>query len=423
MSAEPQGGGARPWAHNAAQLVLCMIGSALLNVISQEVFAQVAAAHKEAWLSAALLAGTLASALGVWAARRFGLPDGPAGSVLMVVIGAAFALALTWRQALAFTALSVALRFAMHYATQALDGRAVAAAGESSRRLNDMAGLGMRFAGMLLGPLWFSVAGDQVAASLIMITALTALGAWSAWGLRYAQAPGAPGAPDAPHVDGSASGLMSGSKAGSAPRSSTRGLMRAGTLIYAAYYLLASSVIYVLADQHGAPDATRRGGLMVTAVYGSAIVATLVELARARRSARSALEMAPAALLMMVVGVGLSWQGARHGVVQGVLALLLGVAFARFQLAARDHATRAALGQGDPQALADYNNMANASALVGYAVMAALVGVAQVTGAAFAALVGWAIWGVGAAALIGVVAAWRALAKAQEGPRRRGDGS
>lgn len=382
---------------NGAQLFFCFAGSALLNVLSQAFFARAAGADKDAWLSGTLLAGTLASALGVPAAQRFGLPGRAliAGLLLVSGIGALFGGTFLLHSVAAFAATTIVLRFFLQYGTQELDRRAVLLSGEASRRANDSVGLAMRFCGMLLGPLWFGLARDATTASMVMVGAMTALGIWTC--LLTAAAPKSVAVT-------TATGELEGN---------ARTMLLAARAIYASYYLLASSIIYVLSDLHHVRGAVKRGGLIVTLVYGSAIAATVVEMARRRTTRRSPLEMLPAPLLMLIVGAALPfWPAATLGA-QLTGGVLLGVAFARYQLAFRDRATFDAVHRGKPALLAAYNNLGTTSALLGYAVMTALVGACRVLAVSYASLVGVGVVGLGVAGALFVLATTRAPSVAE----------
>lgn len=376
---------------NAAQLFFCFAGSALLNVVCQAFFARTAGDDKDAWLSGTLLVGTLASLAGVPAAQRFGLPGRAllAGSVLVVIAGALFGATLLLQSAVAFTAVVIALRFFLQYGTQELDRRAVQLSGADTRRTNDAVGLAMRFLGMLLGPLWFGLAHDAHVATAVMIVVMTGLGLWTV--ALTAQAPSAPTVTR---------------ETGSLDRAGQT-MLAAARVIYAAYYLLASSIIYVLSDLHHVEHAVRSGGLVVTLVYLSAIVATVVELARRRTTPRSPLEMVPAPALMVLVGVALPLAAAGTLPAQVGGGVLLGIAFARYQLAFRDRATSEAVHRGAPALLAAYNNLGTTSALLGYAVMAALVAGCRALGVSYASAVGFGVAGLGLLALPLVLASAR----------------
>jgi len=369
---------------NGAQLFYCFAGSALLNVVSQDFFARTTGNTKATWLSATLLIGTVASALGVPAAERMGLPHRPL-MVALALVGAIAVLlgqALVVDSALYFAAVTIFLRFLLQYGTQEFDRRSVYLSGEEARRKNDVVGLGMRFGGMLLGPLWFSIARDKLMASLVVIAMLAVLGAWNA--VLIAEAPQA--------------NQSHGSRSGTLLDNDDRLVLVAGRMIYAAYYLLASSVIYVLSDLHHVPSPVRRGGILVTLVYGSAIAIVIVEMLRRHRDRRSLLEMLPAAVVMALVGLALPISAARYIEAQVAGAILLGIVFARFQLAFRDHATYEAIQRQRPALLASFNNLGTISALVGYGVMALFVGVSQLFAVAYANVVGIgvALLGIGA---------------------------
>ncbi len=178
-------------ARNVAQLEFTFLGSALLNVVSQAFFAAQTPLSRDGWLSMTLFVGTLASVLGGPAARRWGLGQRPLAAGLALVVGAValFGGALMLTAPLAFAAASVVVRFLLQYGTQELDRRAVELAGAVHRRANDLLGLGLRFVGMLVGPLWFGLLGQASWATAAVLLALAALGAWSAWAVAPAPAP------------------------------------------------------------------------------------------------------------------------------------------------------------------------------------------------------------------------------------------
>lgn len=359
---------------NCAQLFYCFVGSALLNVISQDFFARRVGETKATWLSATLLMGTVASALGVPVAERLGLPYRPLifAFVLVGAIATLLGQALLLDSAFLFAAVTIFLRFLLQYGTQEFDRRSVYLGGEEARRRNDVVGLGMRFGGMLLGPLWFSVARDKLAASLVVITLLALLGAWNASLIAHA-----------PQAIQSANSRFT-----TLLDNDDRLVLLAARMIYAAYYLLASSVIYVLSDLHHVPSPTRRGGILVTLVYGSAIALVTIEMLRRHRGRRSLLEMLPASVVLTFVGLALPISAAQHIEAQVAGAILLGIVFARFQLAFRDHATCEAIQRQRPALLASFNNLGTISALIGYAVMALFVGFSQIFAIAYANVVG-----------------------------------
>lgn len=366
---------------NGAQLFFCFAGSALLNVLSQAFFARTGGEARDTWLAGTLLVGTAASLLGVPTAQRFGLPGRPrvTGLALVAGLGALFGLTFTLESAAAFAVATVVLRFFMQYGTQELDRRAVLLAGAPERRTNDVVGLAMRFGGMLAGPLWFSLV-KSTAASLAAVAGLTALAAWTV---------ALTGPAPQPEASPSTSPRLTADE---------RVVLWAARVIYASYYLLASSIIYVLADLHHVPDAVTRGGLVVTVVYASAIVTTVIELRHERTTRRPVLEMLPAPVAMVLVGCSLRFALTGELLVELAGGVLLGVAFARYQLAFRDRATAEAL-RNRPALLAAYNNLGTTSALLGYAVMTALVTLCRQLDERYAS------WAGGGVLLLGLVGA------------------
>jgi hypothetical protein len=372
---------------NAAQFFFCFAGSALLNVLSQRFFVRVAGDDRDAWLSGTLLLGTAASLLGVPAAQRLGLPGRAAvsGQALVLAGAGLFALTFGLDSAVAFAAVSTVLRFLLQYGTQEFDRRAVWLAGDRSRKTNDGVGLAMRFGGMLAGPLWFSLV-THTAVSLVLIAAMAALASWTVVSTA-----------SAPPADRSAPGQL-------ALTTADRLVLWAARCIYAAYYLLASSIVSVLFDLHHVSGAVERGGLVVTMVYASAIGTTVLALLRKRQGPRPVLDMLPAPLAMMAVGVALPLPAVGQWPLELAGALGLGIAFARYQLAFRDRATAEALA-GRPALVAAYNNLGTTSALLGYAVMSTLVALSRQAGEAYASWAGRGTLLLGGAGALLVLAA------------------
>jgi hypothetical protein len=234
-----------------------------------------------------------------------------------------------------------------------------------------------------VGPLWFGLVRAVGPATLAVVCALALLGAWNAW----AVAPAPP--PSAASTEGAAASALT---------PADRALLAAARAIYASFYLLASSMIFVLADVHHVASPVRRGGVLVTATYGSAVLATAIEMTR-RAARRTPREMLAAPALMALVGLSLRAPVAASPL-GGVLgSVALGVAFARFMLAFRDHATWEAVHHGRAGLLGEYNNLANTSALVGYAVMAALAAGCHALGVSYASAAGYGVAALGAVAV------------------------
>lgn len=380
-------------ARNAGLLYLSFVISGLINVAAQSFFARAVPDQKQIWLAATLLLGTFASMSGVAVARRTGFPGRPA------VTGAAAAVAVTvmvwWGLHVDSIALYIGLHLAAralaNFATQEIDRRAVALAGSAARQRNDRVGTGLRFTGMLLGPLWFGLfprAGVPTALALGALTAATVVSA------RAVAA-----APPIPQTEAVA--------AASSLRGAERVLVAAAVIIYASFFLLASNILYVLSDLQGLGDSTALGGLLITVVYGSAIVGTVVSGPLARRGL-GLRWMLPAPAMIVVTGLSLRSRLMTLPFVVYPGAVALGLGFALFLLSFREHVTREAQ-RGEAAWISIYNNLGNTSAVLGFGSMLALVASGRALGLRYGLLLSAGVAGLGLAGFGAALAAARAL--------------
>jgi len=340
---------------NVGLLSLSFLMSALVNVVPQQFFSAAAPDTKQAWLASTLVVGTLASLLGVEVARRVGFGRHARRNALLTVLATA---ALTLVQ---LHVAHVGVHLLLHavvrglgnHLTQEIDRRTVVLAGLGDRSANDRIGTALRFGGMLLGPLWFSTADGRGAWTLVVLAALCVL-------LLASVVTTSDAHPSQPNRQSTA---PLGARA--------RLLVAAAVAIYASYYLLASSITYVLMDLHRVPDAKAAAGLMITMVYGSAIAASVLMTPLLRGGLHTAwMVVAPGC--MAVAGLFLGSRVAVIPVVTHTGAVVLGVAFALFMLAFRNHATRQA-ALGEEGWVAVFNNFGNTSSLLGFGLMALLV--------------------------------------------------
>ena len=167
--------------------------------------------------------------------------------------------------------------------------------------------------------------------------------------------------------------------------------------IYGAYYLLASSAVYVLRDLHGRADATVMGSALIATVYASAIVSTAV-IGVLTREGLALRWMRVAPVMMALAGALLGTDAAGAMPVLFGASVVLGVAFALFMLAFREHVTTCAAA-GEPEWLAAFNNLGNSSALVGFGAMAALVGLGSVWPGSYGVRLGEGLLALSAVAL------------------------
>lgn len=387
------------WRRNAGQLFFSFVTSGLVTVAAQDFFARAAPASKERWLAATLLLGTLAAMLGVRLGQRWRLDHGGLRIGLVLAIAAITAVlsAIPWP--LVYVALHLVLRGLINLGVQTFDARAAAMVDAGERRMNDHANTALRFLGMLAGPLIFgAVAGaPEVGAAAFLAVGLAGVVA-------------------APALAGGRAAPVNSAAIVSAPGAATAELrlLLAGALaFYAGNFLLAASVAYLAADVYAIPDPIAHAGRLMTVVYGSTVIVSLVIAGRGLRVAPAWTLAGGVALLVTCAGLGT--EAARSTSLQIGAGVLLGGAFALFLLAVREAASRAALA-GDHRALAAFNNLGNTSALVAFTLMLALVELGRALGVAFVTAIRG---GLGGLAIIGLAAVGAALAsRGRQGPPR-----
>ncbi len=376
-------------ARNISLLFLSFVTSGLLNVAAQAFFARTAPADKEVWLATTLLLGTLASIAGVRAALRwgFGAHPGAGAAALLTFVTLLVGLSFSVSSLPLYLLLHLLIRGSANFAGQELDRRAAALAGPGDRRKNDRVGTALRFGGMWLGPLWFGLSPEGGVGMGLGLAVLGALSLGSAWAV--AKAPASEAAETGESVE-PVEPFNTGE----------RGLVGAAVVIYAAYFLLASNIVYALSDLHHREDAAAFGGLLVTTAYGAAI-ATTVAAGPFLRGGLGLRWMLPAPALMVGVGLSISSPLATQPAVVLPVTALLGAAFASFQLAFREHVSREA-ARGRSAWIGAFNNLGNNSALLGFGLMFLLVGVGRLLGLRYGLLLAS---GVGALGLIGLSSA------------------
>lgn len=396
------------FARNAALLYLSFVVSGLTNVAAQSFFAHAAPDQKQIWLALTLLLGTAGSLVGVAVARRLGFPGrpGPTGAAVACAVTVVVWWGFHVTSILVYVGLHLAARTLANFATQEIDRRAVALAGATLRQQNDRVGTGLRFTGMLLGPLWFGLfprAGIPTMIALVALTLASVLTTMTVAGAASIPRPAA----------GAAGRPMSGPE---------RVLVAAAVIIYASYYLLASNIVYVLSDVHGRGDSASFGGLLITLVYGSAILGTIASAPLARRGLGLRWMLAAPAM-MIVCGLSVCSPLVTRPLVVYPGAVLLGLGFALFLLAFREHATREAQ-RGQGAWIAIYNNLGNTSALLGFGSMLALVAAGRAFAIPYGALLSTGVAALGLGGLGAAALAARLLpAHGSEEAHKRGGGS
>lgn len=354
---------------NAGFLYLSFIMSGLTSIVPQRFFAAAAPLHKTEWLSVTLLVGTLGSVGGVLAAHRwrFGQRARWVGLTLVAVLTVLLVGGLHARDLMAFCVAQIMTRVLANYVLQELDRRSVALAPQAARAANDQVGTGLRFLGMVLAPVWFGVVAVGWETNLLMLM-LAAVCATSVWQCTRRPLPVSPIAGARAHLN-----------AADLP------MALAAICCVGGYYLLAANMLYLLTDVHGMQDAAGYAGGLITTVFASAVVSTMA-LGVANRGGLAPAFMLSGPAVMGPAALLLNWPQAVLPSVAFPAAAVLGVGFALFLLALRNHVSQQ-VAHGREGWVSLYNNVFNFSALVAFLLMTALVAVSRVTGVAYVQLV------------------------------------
>jgi hypothetical protein len=385
----------RAWRDNAPFLWCSLVASGLMNVVPQRLLMAAAPGVATAWLAAILVASAGAAMAGVHvaatrrAAARIALP-------VAVATGPACALAVAGvLPPAAYLVLHAALAFSVNLLTQCLDAAATARAGldAATQSRNDRIGIGLRFAGILLGPLCFGL--------LPGLWLATVLGpAWALAVRGAARVPMPGGAEAGTRHDAAAAALVLDEPPGGPADPEVRvvRLRRAAwsaRAIYGGYCVLAASTLPLMSRALPQDAAIRLGGAVIATVYASAMAAIVVAGLTRREPSRAWLA-APAVPLAASTLVVALWPGCPP-VAWFAGGFVLGLAFGGFMLAWRRVVREAATGARavDRAQLRHFNDMPNQGALLGFAVLAATAPLVPIAGraAATAAGAGLLAWG------------------------------
>ena len=358
-----------------ALFFLSFLMSASGNALPQLFLQRQAPQEKAALLSLALLASTVAATLGVLLSRRLRLGQGALLAALVAV--GVFVQALLAAQSVpAFIVLLVALQFLVNFLVDQVDHAAVARAGPLLA-FGDTVGNAARLFGMLAAPAYFPLLAGRVPVERTGVAVL-ALGACAgAWALLRLAPQSAPRANPDRHKEGR-------------PQAQDVVLFGFAIAVYAGMYLFAANAIYLLEDLLRIRGAETRGGALVVTVFAAAIVANgLAGLRDGARTAavRTLVLLAPAVALAVAAVAPLA--GLRPGYAVCVLAsAAIGAGYGFFLRELRRLASAAARA-GRGVVLGWFNNMANVSALLAFALMLLASRVAP--GPSYYAAVLWAV--------------------------------
>jgi len=259
-----------------------------------------------------------------------------------------------------FIAWLVLVQFADNFLLNQIDHAAVARAG-GMRGFNDGAGNTARLFGMLSAPAFFTIFSsspilERVVVGVLGIAAIVGC-------LRLFRLP--------PVTEQK----TETSKELSEPDRVDWLVFGYAIAVYAALYLLAANLIYVLRDLFYISGAETRGGIAIVTVFIAALAANGA-VAAARRSSPetgrlpvTALAL-PAAALIVAAGIVLTGFRAGYGICM-LACVVIGACYGVFLWVVRDYSSLAAK-KGKTSLLTWFNNMANISSLFAFGLMLAL---------------------------------------------------
>lgn len=333
------------------------------NAVPQLFFQRFYPEQKTVLLSASLLASTLAATAAVVLSSRHRLSQRALITAMLATVMGALALYLT-RNGPVFIAIIVLVQFAVNYLTNQLDHASIARAG-ALRRVNDAAGILARLCGMLGAPAFFTALYDSKTVSLVSVAAIGLLA--SAGAAKLLMMPAVREAAD-----------PASSKYDQPPDRTDSFLFAFAISIYVSLYLFGANIIYLLRDLLSIPHSETRGGVAIVAMFASALLANgLVAILRRKLAERAGcmIRMVPLAVpaVMLFVFGGSIALGFRPGFLIFLAgACALGIAYGAFLWEVRDYASQAAQNDGKSVLVSWFNNMANVSSLIAFAIMLAI---------------------------------------------------
>ncbi|MGZ4955516.1 MAG: hypothetical protein ACXV8Q_10425 [Methylobacter sp.] len=365
-------------------LSFLMSGNA--NALPQVFFQRNYPEQKTLLLSITLLSSTIAAITGILVSRRIRPRRIVVAIAILVTTVIAEAL-LSAHTVAHFILCLVLVQFADNFLLNQIDHAAVDRAGQL-RGFNDGAGTTARLLGMLCAPAFFTVfaGNDPIEKAVIAVLGSAAMvGCLQLFRLQL-----------------TSETKQQVSKQFSMPDRADWLVFAYAITVYAALYLFAANMIYLLKDLFHIPGAETRGGAAIVAVFLSAL-GTNAAMAAAKRSSRetggrnlrAAVLALPAVALIFAAGFILARIQVDYFLCLAAAAVI-GACYGVFLWEVRDYSSRAAR-QGKTALLSWFNNMANTSSLLAFGLMLALA--AGRSGTYYLWLM-WAIVGVLTAGLI-----------------------
>lgn len=344
-----------------ALFFLSFLMSGNASAIPQVFLAQLYPARKTFLLSVCLFSATLVAVAGVLISRR--ITPKPASLSTGLVITTLMAVELLSTKSYAvFLCSLLVVQFADNFLLNQIDLAGVARAA-TLRPFNDTAGMTARLLGMLAAPVFFTAFAlnhvvEQFVVGLIGVVAITGC-------LRLFRVTA---------LNVQKDGRL---ELFNAPDQVDFLVFSYAISIYAALYLLAANLIYMLRDLFQFQQSATRGGIATLVVFLFALIANSTRSAVGDhapgpigRTSRLGSLGAPAILLVLISGFLLL--GIRTSYPAVLIGCgLLGLAYGLFLWEVRDYSSTAAR-EGKLVLLSWFNNMSNISSLLAFGLMLAM---------------------------------------------------
>jgi len=340
-------------------LSFLMSGNA--NALPQVFFQRNYPEQKTLLLSITLLSSTIAAITGILVSRR--IRPRRIVVAIAILITTVIAEALLSAHTVAhFILCLVLVQFADNFLLNQIDHAAVDRAGQL-RGFNDGAGTAARLLGMLSAPAFFTVfaGNDPIEKTVIAVLGIAAMvGCLQLFRLQP-----------------TSEAKQQVSKQLSMPDRADWLVFAYAIAVYAALYLFAANMIYLLKDLFHIPGAETRGGAAIVTVFLAALAANAT-MAVAKRSShqtggrdlRTAALALPTVALIFAAGFILAGIQVDNSLCLAAAAVI-GACYGVFLWEVRDYSSRAAR-QGKTALLSWFNNMANISSLFAFGLMLAL---------------------------------------------------
>lgn len=335
--------------------------AAAVTVFAQAFFTAHAGDDKEVWLSVCLIGGAVTAILGIHVSRWLWLAGAPQrllGFAGLAALAVTPVVLLTRQSPAGYAITHAVLLFVAELVLDWFDRTSVEVSGAQARQLNDRVTLAVRFLGWVLGPLWAGVLGATSPAGIGLVGGCLAISVVAGWRLT----PVEPEETDRDRLRGPL-------------RLGEREVLGVSLLLYCITYIMAGSLMFLLADHIGYAEPSSGTGIILAVVFTvSALTAALPVMSwgRALDEIYAVGRVFAGALLIGAVCAVfyVRWTDTLPSLI--LVAAVIGVGQTFIIAETREVVSRSVATSGDPRLLNSFNNLPNYASLLGFVVMAGL---------------------------------------------------